>query len=243
MKKKILVIGDSCRDVHVYCSCDRMSPDKPVPVLKILDQNDNPGMAKNVYRNIKSLEDSCDIVTNSNWANITKTRYIHKSTNHMFFRLDSAENIKRFNIAKMDYNYDHVVISDYNKGFLTEEDILTISSNHNSVFLDSKRILGDWATKVRFVKINNFEYDRSKHCVPAILKDKIIKTAAEDGCYYLGKNYPVAQQEVIDVSGAGDSFLAGLVVEFSKSDDMEKAIIFANECASRVVGQKGVGII
>jgi bifunctional ADP-heptose synthase (sugar kinase/adenylyltransferase) len=119
MKKKILVIGDSCRDVHVYCSCDRMSPDKPVPVLKILDQNDNPGMAKNVYRNIKSLEDSCDIVTNSNWANITKTRYIHKSTNHMFFRLDSAENIKRFNIAKMNYDYDHIVISDYSKQIQT----------------------------------------------------------------------------------------------------------------------------
>ena len=243
MKKKILVIGDSCRDVHVYCSCDRMSPDKPVPVLKILDQNDNPGMAKNVYRNIKSLEDSCDIVTNSNWADVTKTRYIHKSTNHMFFRLDSAENIKRFNIKKINYDYDHIVISDYNKGFLTEEDILTISSNHNSVFLDSKRILGDWAAKVRFVKINNFEYDRSKDCIPAILKDKIIKTAGEEGCYYLDKNYPVAQQEVIDVSGAGDSFLAGLVVEFSKTNDIEKAIIFANQCASKVVGQKGVGII
>jgi sugar/nucleoside kinase (ribokinase family) len=93
------------------------------------------------------------------------------------------------------------------------------------------------------VKINNFEYDRSKHSIPDILKDKIIKTAGEEGCYYLGKNYPVAQQEVIDVSGAGDSFLAGLVVEFSKTSDIEKAIIFANQCASKVVGQKGVGII
>jgi len=243
MKKKILVIGDSCRDVHVYCSCDRMSPDKPVPVLKIIDQNDNPGMAKHVYRNIKSIEDSCDIVTNSNWANITKTRYIHKSTNHMFFRLDSAENIKKFNIEKMNYDYDHIVISDYNKGFLSEEDILTISSNHDSVFLDSKRILGSWAEKVRFVKINNFEYDRSKCSIPSSLTNKIITTAGEDGCYYLGKNYPVAPQEVIDVSGAGDSFLAGLVVEFSKTSNIEKAIVFANQCASKVVGQKGVGII
>jgi sugar/nucleoside kinase (ribokinase family) len=161
----------------------------------------------------------------------------------MFFRLDSAENIKRFNIKKMDYDYDHIVISDYSKGFLTEEDILTISSNHNSVFLDSKRILGDWATKVKFVKINNFEYDRSKNSIPESLKNKIIKTSGEDGCYYLGKNYAVAPQEVIDLSGAGDSFLAGLVVEFSKTNDIEKAIIFANQCASKVVGQKGVGII
>ena len=62
MKKKILVIGDSCRDVHIYCSSSRMCPDKPVPILKIIDQNDNPGMAKNVYRNIKSIVESCDLI-------------------------------------------------------------------------------------------------------------------------------------------------------------------------------------
>jgi D-glycero-beta-D-manno-heptose-7-phosphate kinase len=243
MKKKILVIGDSCRDVHVYCSCDRMSPDKPVPVLKIIDQNDNPGMAKNVYRNIKSIENSCDIITNSNWANITKTRYIHKSTNHMFFRLDSDETMKRFDINKMNYDYDHIVISDYGKGFLTEEDILQISLNHSSVFLDSKRRLGKWAKNVKFIKINNFEYERSRDFITDDLQEKIIQTAGCDGCYYKGKNFPVAQQEVIDVSGAGDSFLAGLVVEYSKSKDIEKAIVFANECASKVVSQKGVGVI
>ena len=41
----------------------------------------------------------------------------------MFFRLDSAEEIKRININSINYNYDHIVISDYNKGFLTEEDM------------------------------------------------------------------------------------------------------------------------
>ena len=51
---KILVIGDSCRDVFVYCESDRLCPDVPVPVLNIIDQKDNPGMAKNVQRNIKS---------------------------------------------------------------------------------------------------------------------------------------------------------------------------------------------
>ena len=48
--KKILVIGDSSRDVFVYCDAVRLCPDVPVPVLNILDQQENPGMAKNVYR-------------------------------------------------------------------------------------------------------------------------------------------------------------------------------------------------
>ncbi|MFN9903265.1 MAG: hypothetical protein ACK55Z_31730, partial [bacterium] len=122
-----------------------------------------------------TIHNTSKIKTNTNCPKITKTTYIHKTTKHMYLRLDSAENIKKFNIDKMNYDYDHIVISDYNKGFLSEEDILTISSNHNSVFLDSKRILGDWAAKVRFVKINNFEYDRSKHCIPSSLANKIIK--------------------------------------------------------------------
>lgn len=243
MRKKILVIGDSCRDVHVYCSATRICPDKPVPILKIIDQNDNPGMARNVYRNIKTMIDDCDIITNQNWYNITKTRYIHKPTNHMFFRLDSSEEIKKINLNLISYDYDHIVISDYDKGFLTENDIEIISRKHDSVFLDTKKVLGSWVKYVKFIKINNHEYNRSEKYITKDFENKIIKTSGEDGCYYQGIRYPVKQQDVIDVSGAGDSFLAGLIIEYSKSNDIIKSIHFANECASKVVAQRGVSVI
>ena len=243
MNKKILVIGDSCRDVHVYCSANRMCPDKPVPVLQIVDQEENPGMAKNVYRNIKSLIDSCDIITNPNWYNVTKTRFVHKATNHMFFRLDAAEEIKRINLALINYDYDYIVISDYDKGFLTEDDIETITRNHKSVFLDTKKLLNNWAINAKFIKINNYEFNRSEKFITNSLSTKIIQTSGADGCFYMGEQFPVEQQEVIDVSGAGDSFMAGLVIEYSKSGDIKKAIRFANECASKVVKQRGVSVI
>ena len=51
-KSKILVIGDSCRDIFVYCDVDRLCPDLPVPILNVVDQTENGGMAKNVQRNI-----------------------------------------------------------------------------------------------------------------------------------------------------------------------------------------------
>jgi D-glycero-beta-D-manno-heptose-7-phosphate kinase len=243
VNKKILVIGDSCRDVHVYCTCNRMCPDKPVPILQIVDQTDNPGMAKNVYRNIKSMVDSCDIVTNSNWYNITKTRFVHRSTNHMFFRLDSSEEMQRINLDDVSYSYDYIVISDYDKGFLTTADIETISGRHPNVFLDTKKVLGPWTKHVKFIKINNHEFLRSKEFITSDMAEKIIQTAGENGCYYLGENFPVKRDDVIDLSGAGDSFLAGLVIEFSKSGDMLAAVRFANECASRVVKQRGVSVI
>lgn len=41
---KVLVIGETCRDLFVYCDSNRLCPEAPVPVLNIVDQRENPGM-------------------------------------------------------------------------------------------------------------------------------------------------------------------------------------------------------
>ena len=109
--------------------------------------------------------------------------------------------------------------------------------------MDTKKVLGSWVNKVKFIKINNHEYERSKNFITEELNSKIIKTSGEYGCCYLNEMFPVERQEVIDVSGAGDSFLAGLVVEYAKNKDIRASIEFANKCASKVVSQKGVSVI
>jgi D-beta-D-heptose 7-phosphate kinase/D-beta-D-heptose 1-phosphate adenosyltransferase len=220
-----------------------MSPDKPVPVVNPLYKNENPGMAKNVQRNILSKIKDCDLITNLNWQDICKTRYIHDISNHMFLRVDNCEKIERIDLSKIDYNYDYIVISDYNKGFLTEEDIETISKNHNCIFLDTKKILGSWAKNIKFIKINNVEFERSKKYIDSHMAEKIIKTCGANGCFYKNISYPVDKVNVIDVSGAGDSFLAALVIEYSKSQDIIKSIKYANKCASKIVKEKGVTCI
>src|ERR1035437_1232337 len=98
--KKILVIGESCLDVFVYCKADRLAPDVPIPVLSIINQIENPGMAKNTERNIKAIHTSCDIVTNSNWKDVIKTRYMHLGSNHAFVRVDTDHRMKRVNVKK-----------------------------------------------------------------------------------------------------------------------------------------------
>lgn len=240
--KKILVIGESCRDIFVYCESSRLCPDVPVPVLNVIDQTENGGMAMNVKRNIEKYVE-CDIITNSNWYDVTKCRYVHDKTNHMFLRVDSNDTIKRIDIKKIKYEYEIVVISDYNKGFLEEEDIEIICNNHPNVFIDTKKILGGWIKNAKYIKINDHEYNKSKKFITDIFKDKIIHTKGGDGCEYQNKTYSVNKVEVKDVSGAGDSFLAGLVVDYLKYNDIESAIKFANKCASEVVKHRGVTIM
>ena len=211
-------------------------------MLNIIGQIENGGMAYNVFRNVKSRVQNCDLITNENWNSITKTRYVHKKTNHTFFRVDSSQKIERINLKKVKLDYKLVVISDYDKGFLREEDISFICERNPNVFIDSKKILGGWAEKAKYIKINNYELKRSEKFLTPALSEKIICTKGEEGCSFRDKIFPVQKVNVIDVSGAGDSFMAGLVVKYLETENIEDSILFANECASRVVQFPGVNI-
>ena len=238
----VLVIGDSCQDIFIYGNCQRMCPDAPVPIFLPTQIKKNGGMAANVAANLKSLGVQCDLV--SNLEEIEKTRYIDEKTNHMFLRVDSnEENIERIKILnkEMISKYKLIVISDYNKGFLADEDIDFICTNHDNVFIDTKKNLGKWYTKAKFIKINEKEYMKTKFTLES--EKNIIVTLGALGCRHLNKVFAVKKVDVKDMSGAGDTFLSGLVAKYLKTNNINKSIIFANECATKVVQQRGVNVI
>jgi|TARA_Y100000310_G_scaffold221243_1_gene222775 D-beta-D-heptose 7-phosphate kinase/D-beta-D-heptose 1-phosphate adenosyltransferase len=242
--KKILVIGETCRDVFCYGKAERLCPEAPAPVFNPISIVESPGMAMNVQRNIIALGTPCDILTNPNWEQIVKTRYIHKNTNQMFIRIDvNDEEFQRCDISKARLDeYDAIVISDYCKGYLTEEDIYDISAAHKCVFLDTKRPLDSWCDKVSFIKINEYEYERTKKTVTKELQKKLIVTLGSRGCEHAGKIYKVETVDIKDVTGAGDTFVGALAVEYVKNHDIESAIKYANQCATKVVQKRGVNI-
>tara|TARA_R110002096_G_scaffold268901_3_gene462718 strand:+ start:1160 stop:1900 length:741 start_codon:yes stop_codon:yes gene_type:complete len=245
---KILVIGDSCIDRFIYCDINRICPEAPVPVLQPMHETENPGMAANVVSNLESLGAEVHLITNE--TDMIKTRYVDDKSGQMIMRLDENDECNPIdfhqdwqNCIDMDFdlNYDAIVISDYCKGFLTLYDIAYIGKKANCpTFLDTKKKLGDWCHDIDFVKVNKPEWlsqDGYKH-------DNVIVTDGKDGAVYKDKIYPVKEKvKVSDVSGAGDTFIASLVFEYTKSTSIEKAIKFANKCASKVVQQRGVTTI
>lgn len=54
-KKKILVAGDIMLDAYIYGQVDRISPEAPVPVVSVNQEDTRPGGAANVALNLKSL--------------------------------------------------------------------------------------------------------------------------------------------------------------------------------------------
>ena len=241
---KILVIGDSCVDEFIYCDIERICPEAPVPVLKPIKSSGNGGMADNVVENLKSLGAEVDIITNDQI--IQKTRYIDNRSGQMVMRVDEHDKCERFKGPYETVDYDAIIISDYCKGFLTEQDIEAFAERAKCpVFLDTKKQLGKWCEDIDFIKINEFEHKKNFERLPnyPFILNKMIVTIGSKGCKYKDEIYPVPEVSVKDVSGAGDTFLAALVVAYLKDYDIKKAITFANECATKVVQKRGVATI
>jgi len=248
-KPKILVVGDSCMDIYVYGKCLRMCPDAPVPVMVPTETITYQGMAGNVVRNIEAL--GAEVTTLTNKEQIHKTRYVDSKTNHMFVRVDTGEeHIARVkDLDKINFKaFDAIVISDYCKGFLEEEDIAYIAENsdweHTTTFLDTKKVINNiFVDKINYIKINESEFAKCRGHISQKVLDKTIVTISSQGCIHNGKVYPVQKVDVKDNTGAGDTFLSGLAVKYCQTHDIIKAINYANKCATYVVQRKGTTIV
>ena len=241
----VLVIGDSCKDIFVYGNIDRMSPEAPVPVIVPVYQKENAGMAGNVAANLESLGANVELITNT--EQIKKIRFVDERYNHMVLRVDEGDKCERITNTDLSYSdYDAVIISDYCKGFLTKEDIERISQACQCpTFLDTKKSLGNWCRAIDYIKINNFEYERNRQNIEnsAFLKEKIITTQGKRGCVFKREIFPTQEVPVKDVSGAGDTFISGLVVEYIRTRNIRKSIEFAQQCTTKVVQKTGVATI
>lgn len=254
---KFLIIGEQCTDIFIYGSCSRLSPEAPVPVFKPWNKVENPGMGANVFANLsKMISDGttnwrCDSILSEDFSR--KIRYVDQKTNHYFLRVDEEGICPPLVYGVREKNLlaeaDCIVISDYDKGFLSPEDVVSIFRKKKQgavVFMDTKKRLSlQILENVDFVKLN--ERESQENLLPTHKKNfssKIIITLGEKGAMRNSKTFaPPRQLNTIDVSGAGDTFLAALAYSYMISKDMAQAINYANEKASLAVSKRGVSTI
>ena len=200
-------------------------------------------------------------VTNKN--SITKIRYVENRSGQMVLRVDEHDYCERIDKSLLEGltknrfkrppfgfdkqredHYDAIIISDYCKGFLEEDDIQFICENNDNVFVDTKKKLGEWIKDADFIKINELEYQKNHEVLSENeFEEKLIVTLGSKGCRYNGKDFLVKEVPVKDVSGAGDTFIAGLVRGYLDTNNIESAIEFAQKCTTYVVQQHGVATV
>ena len=237
---KVLLIGDSCEDRYFYGDVKRLNPEAPVPILEYKRGVTSKGMAWNVRENLMSF--GVEVYISTHPEEIIKTRYIDEKSNQQIMRYDEEPEITPIPYEFPDEwksTYDALVISDYNKGFLTTEKISDlVNSFDGPVFIDTKK---NQLPKLKaYIKVNEHEWSNFKG---SVLFNKLIITKGGKGAWYKDELYPAEKVNVFDVVGAGDTFLSALVYFYLKYGTIEYAIPYANKAAAIAVSNFGTYIL
>lgn len=254
---KILVVGEHCKDNYVYGECSRLSPEGPVPVFIPKEEKSYDGMAGNTYANLLNIkeeeEDEVRIVSNKfidQALSCMKTRLIDSKTNQILLRVDTHDYFKRItsfqlneaiNLLEVD-GFDLLIVSDYNKGFLTDNDLIRLGEAAKLSVLDSKRKLSqDVIDSFDVIKLNQKEYEANKDKFADFSnRMKAVITLGSKGVQYLDKTHAAPKElQTFDVSGAGDVFTAVMSYNYCKYQDMIEAIRDAQECCNSVIQKRG----
>lgn len=236
---RILLIGDVCVDEYRYGTVDRISPEAPVPIFKLKDVECKPGMAGNVKQNLQAFGLEVHSLFGSESR---KTRLIDQHSKQHVLRIDNDVESVPISIKELKDNLqvDAIVISDYCKGYITYEFIEDLVKKYKGpIFLDTKkrdlsRLNGC------IIKVNETEYNqRYSIC------QKIIVTLGSNGAVYKVRGeedeyFPPYPAEVVDVCGAGDTFLSALVFRYLQTQNLKLAIDYANQASSIAVQHSGV---
>ena len=255
---KILVIGEQSRDIFVYGNVSRLNPEAPTPIFNPIEEVRNDGMAGNVAANILSLRPNFETQVLHQYVNITKKRYVDKTSGYIMIRVDedNPECVMALEFSVFDAidlgHYNAIVVSDYAKGFLHPsilQSIVTKAKNHRvPTYIDTKQILGVWSEQATFIKINKKEYllnEKSLRLPPEHYCENLILTLGVEGAQWRKRGAAIRHSavkpvEVHSVAGAGDSFLAGFVVKHLETGSAMEAMDYANSVARVAVSKRGV---
>ena len=159
-------------------------------------------------------------------------------------------------------NHDIILLSDYNKGTLTNrlvQSVVRMAINKKiKIFVDPKSKNFSKYKGVSLIKPNlneaviasgiNIKDENSLKAAALKIKkivncDAVVITMSERGAYLYTKRQhfliPAISKEVVDVTGAGDTFLAALTSATLKSLDLFDACKFANYASALAVIKSG----
>ena len=212
----ILVIGDIMLDEYIVGEVERISPEAPVPIVKITNKYSTLGGAGNVVRNIRGLEVKVTCVgaigNDSTGSTIQhellklgvnprliikegvstkKTRIIAERSTQML-RIDeeewTASNVKKIDLSG---DYDVIIISDYDKGMITPELLEEVKKINTKIIIDPKPENGisQWYNNVFMITPNRKEFNKINNSYPNVLGsiEYVLLTLGKDGMDLINK--------------------------------------------------------
>jgi len=259
MLTRLCVIGDAFQDVWLTARATRRSAEADISIYDITTKRVQPGGAHNVVRAISLLDPDTVVLkwfTGSDFEMPIKTRIVVNG--QQVCRFDMHDQCFKFKIPDASYIKDKVVvISDYNKGSIDNEQVEKIvAANPRTIWVNSKLpesnlkcldmagqggqgIAQDvrWTCNEDEYKASKDFYDRQACVYITKGADGIEKKGRAPSEIYLegwaATTYPSLAKHVTSVCGAGDVVLAALAVCPSGFNELLWAMCAAAEAVER----------
>lgn len=225
------------------------------PILFGLIGEDEHGNFLSNELNKKDIDKK--ILINNNIQTIVKQRLLSAIDGRYHGRLDFGDSEEQVNQIKslnnqiiehvknnLTSNYNAFLVSDYSKGFISEELLAILKSKKIPIYVDFKKDKGI-GRGVELVKPNKIEISlmvkngsiREKaHTLSKELDSNVLLTLGGDGMYYVDRDgstfsLPANKVDVSDVTGSGDSAISTLVFYRSIGKSIKESIILSNIAA------------
>jgi D-beta-D-heptose 7-phosphate kinase/D-beta-D-heptose 1-phosphate adenosyltransferase len=240
---KVAVIGDFMQDLYWLGDATRISPEAPIPVVKINEVKLFPGGAGNVAKNLEAL--GCEVV----WylePSIMPRKNRLMVGGHQLARWDENDWCAPIIQVPKFLECDAVIVADYAKGAINEEIIWYIKEFAGPIFVDTKRDPSVWSGAATAIFPNSQEYDQFS--TEYLNGDFIvIQKRGQSGLSMRRRvldvaktiwefNSPAQARFVRSVNGAGDTVIAAFVFSYLAQngvfDDWKHMLDFANAAAA-----------
>lgn len=264
MTPRILVCGDSMEDIYWWGEVERISPEAPVPCIKVIREETRLGAAANVLRNCEAL--------GAEVADLTiqvarKIRIVARNQQVARVDFDSAADADRIDLLWPVFqgavkHANAVIFSDYRGGVLRDiRKMLELTKKLEiPTFVDPKghdysryagadllkpnaqelrEMMGGWDTTEQMDA-------KAESLRKQVGVGVLLLTQGIDGMtlYTEGSRFHVATEarEVFDVTGAGDTTIAAYAVAICLGYSPEAATAAANKAAGIVCGKFGTAV-
>lgn len=247
MTPKILVLGEVFTDRYFIGTADRLSPEAPLPVVKVSEVINKPGGAGNVAANCRALGAEVRTI-DPPYPYPVKNRLI--ANGHQIARWDQDDQVASYTTAGLrihtaDFEWaDGIIISDYCKGAFGPGIINTLAAycDQKVVYIDTKRnpeIYSNFRNKLFFPNLKEHlnyitAYTQCTH---------VLRKESAEGMSYFLEGQPVVHVPTytinpISVSGAGDTVIAAYAyAEISGMPGPKERMIFASKAAAVAIGK------
>ena len=242
---KVLLIGDFILDQYTYGTATRLCPEAPVPVVIPQAEFSTPGGMGLVEAQLTEL--GVD-VTAVPWSYSKKHRIF--ASKHLVVRIDedsipSPVERNQLDISVLSEGCDLIIVSDYGKGKPSEKEIKDILGAGKTVFVDAKK---DWE---QYKGKNVWLFPNAHEALDAKVQDfaGIVRKLGSQGCrldttdFVISQAATVDDNDVADVTGAGDIFLAGFAYSWLRESEVPGSLLFASQLAGESCRHTGTHVV